>query len=211
MTRVLMGLVILAVLFIGGDIFLKNVTETRAEKQVENLLDLRTTPEVELGGWPFIVRALSGSFPTVELSVTDTRLRGVELEDVQISLTDVGFSLGELLGGSQEAVKFGGGEGSAVMTSEGMTQALRRQGTPAKISLNEDGSVTIRDPRLPQEVTGEMTLEGRSIVVSADGVPQTYTIRLPRLVRGISYDSLTIGEDRAELTFSVAAGTLAAP
>jgi hypothetical protein len=71
--------------------------------------------------------------------------------------------------------------------------------------------VTVTNDRLPRPVDGTLTLDGSSIVLAADGVPSTYSIPLPPLIQGLSYDSLTVSRDSAELHFSLGPGRLRAP
>ncbi len=211
MPRVLIGLAVVIGLFIGGDFFLRTVTETRAEDQVKKSLKLKTTPDVTLSGWPFIFKALGGTFPTVSITVANTRVEGLEVEEVDIELRDVEFDLGGLLSGNEDAVQTGGGQGSASLTEEGVRNALRQQGTSVRVNLNEDGTVTIRDPRLPGAVEGEMVLEGSEAVIRSQRAPQEYRINLPALIEGITYESLTVEADTVRLEFALDPGVLRAP
>lgn len=209
--KVLIGLAVFVALLVGGDFFLKTVTETRAEDQMKAVLRLRSTPDVTLSGWPFTIKALAGNFPTVKVSIADARHRGVEIENVEVALRDVDFELAKLLSGSEDAIRTSGGQGSAVLTEEGVAQALQRQGVGATVKLVGDGTVRIDEPRLPEPVDGTMTLQGRDVVIAAEGVPQSYSFRLPAPIEGISYDGLTVEEGRAILAFSLEGGTLTAP
>lgn len=211
MPRFLIALVLLLALLVGGDIFLRSVTENRAADQIQASLDLDETPDVNLGGWPFVFKALGGNFPSVSISVEDARIQGVRLEDVTLDLRNVRFRLADLLAGDERAVETGGGTGAASIDSRGVSRALRRQGVDVEVSLNGDGSVTVRDERLPEAVAGEMTLEEGAVVIVADGLPQRLRFFLPELIDGLTYESLEVSAGVAELGFSFPSGTLRAP
>jgi hypothetical protein len=122
--RLLIALAIVGAMLFGADLFLRTVTETRAENQMESVLDLRNKPDVTLGGWPFVIKALSGNFPSISLEIANERVRGVELSNISLEVRDVELDLGSLLSDSSEAVRMGGGEGTAALTEEALARAF---------------------------------------------------------------------------------------
>jgi hypothetical protein len=210
MIRLVTGLVVVIALFVGGDFALRLFTEARAEARMKEVLDLRSSPDVSIGGWPFILKVVGGNFPSVSVTASDARFSGVELEQIEISLREVELSFASLLRGSDDVVRIAGGTGRVLLTGASLSQALRREGISARIRLGSDGTVVIRDDRLPEPVTGELKLEGNSLVIEADGLPQSYAVSLPEVVDGLHYDSLVVDGSGASIGFSLDAGRLVA-
>ncbi len=211
MKALLVSIGVLVALAVAGDSFVKNMAENRAETQIQQTLGLEEAPEVDLGGFPFVLNALAGTFGDVEVTADELTVEGVRLDRVDVLMRDVEISLGKLLGGSSESVRTGGGEGEATMSEADLRKALRKQGVDAGIRLNEDGSVTIDDPRLPVSVSGEMALEGRRIVISASEAPAEYSVTLPKLIDGLVYEELTVGSSILKVSFSLTGGVFKAP
>jgi hypothetical protein len=105
-----------------GDALARSAAEKRAADHVQRSLDLDEAPEVSLGGWPFLVHALRGSFPTIEVTVGSLRARGVELEEVNVILQDVEVELDQILAGSAEGVRSKSGRGQAALTEESLEE-----------------------------------------------------------------------------------------
>jgi hypothetical protein len=207
----LVTVAVLVALLVAGDLFVKNMAENRAETQIQQTLGLDESPSVDLGGFPFVIRAVTGGFGDVEVTADDLTVEGVRLDRVEVLMRDVEISLGKLLGGDTESVKTGGGEGEASMSERDLRRALRQQGVDARIRLNDDGSVTIDDPRLPTSLSGEIVLEGREIVITATDAPAAYSITLPKLIDGLVYEELSVEASSVVVSFSLSDGVFRAP
>lgn len=211
MKTLLVTIAVLVALVVSGDFFVKNVAENRAETQIQQTLGLEEAPQVDFGGFPFVLNALTGTFGDVEVFADQLTVEGVRLDRVDVLMRDVEISLGKLLGGDSESVRTGGGEGEASMSEADLRKALRKQGVDARIQLNDDGSVTIDDPRLPMSVSGEMALEGRQIVITSSEAPAEYSVTLPKLIDGLVYEELTVESSILKVSFSLTGGVLRAP
>lgn len=210
MRKLLVALVILAVLAIGFDLLLRTWVEGRVAGHVQRVLDLEREPEVALRDRPFLLSLLRGRFSEVGLSTGPVRAAGTRLEDVSLELTNVELTLAEAFGDGVGAVRTGGGRGRAYIGAGAVNDALAGQGAPVEVHF-DDGATLISSPRLPQEVEGTLALDGRRLVLRADRLPQSFDIELPRVVDGITYSDVSVEDDRALLSFSVAPGTLRPP
>jgi len=211
MKALLISLLLLVVLALAGDAFARSYAERRAAGQVQSSLELDDEPAVELEGWPFLLKALGGSFPSVSVEAPSLRARGVRLEDVDVTLEDVRFELKDLLAGSADGVRAESGRGSAALTSDALGTVAVRQGFEGDVAL-ENGRVLVSVPQLPgEEAQGELALDGNHLTVVAEGLPQPIEIELPGIIRGLTYESVTIEGDRAVLAFTLTDAFLAPP
>lgn len=211
MKLLLATLAVLLVIAIGADLFVKNIAEERAAEQIGQTLDLDPAPDVEFGGFPFILKAMSGNFGEIDVTSEDVTIEGVTLERVEVTMRDVEISLSRILAGDSDSVHTGGGEGLAVMSERSLRKALRREGVDATVQLNADGSVTIEDPRLPVAAKGTIELQGRRLVISGDDAPVEYAVELPRLIEGLTYEAMTVDGSAVSVTFSLSGGVFRAP
>jgi hypothetical protein len=203
-------LLVLGGLFVAADQFLRTYAEGRAARQVQTSLDLDTEPEVALGGWPFVVKALTGNFSSIEVEVDRVTARGVRLENVRVRLEGVEFEIKDMLAGEGDALSADDGRGSANLTSEALMQGLKREGVEAEVELR-DGSVFVSDPRFPRAIEAELSVSGNILQVSADRLPEPYTVRLPRAFQGLEYESVEVVGSVAELTFTLDSAILQTP
>lgn len=204
-------LAVLLGLAVAADLFVKDLAEDRAAEQIARTMSLDEPPEVDLGGFPFILKAVSGNFGEIRVVSEDVHVEGVALDRVEVVMRDVEVSLSKILADRADSVRIGGGEGTAVMSERALARALRRQGVDVSVTLGGDGTVLIEDPRLPAPAEGTVGLDGRRLVISATDAPAEYAIDLPRLIRGLTYRSITIEESSLTLDFSLISGIFRAP
>ncbi|MGH2753628.1 MAG: LmeA family phospholipid-binding protein, partial [Actinomycetota bacterium] len=98
--RLLIFLAVVGLLFVAADFVMRQVAEDRLAGRVGAALELEEDPRLELGGWPFVLHALDGNFPEVEVTADKLSTRGVVLEDVRVSLRNVRFELGDVVSGT---------------------------------------------------------------------------------------------------------------
>ena len=210
MLKILTGLgVALLLLFFAADYVARSQAEQRAGEQLASSLDLDDEPDVELNGWPFLLKAFGGELPSASFSAESVSSRGVTLDEVEVNVTGLAFELSDILSGSKDAIKISGGDGSAFLSQQELSKVLRREGIDAKVRLTGEG-VLVDAARLPKGLGGDITLETGNLVVSAGG-STIGIVRLPRIVEGLSYEEVTIEDGRAVLSFTLSAASLSAP
>jgi len=208
--KILIGLVLtLFLLFLAADYVARSQAERQAGKQLAASLELGDEPDVELGGWPFLLKALGGELPSASFSADEVRSNGVSLTDVEVNVDGLQFELGDILAGSRDAIKVSGGDGSAVLSGSELSKVLRREGVDAKVRLTESG-VRVDARRLPKALEGDISIDAGNLVISAGG-STIGTVRLPQIVDGLTYGDVTVEEEEAILSFDLGPATLSAP
>lgn len=204
MRRLIAGLVIVIALFVVIDVVTRDFAEGRLAERLQTDLRLHERPDVSIGGFPFLVEVVRGRFTSVDIEADNVRSRGVRLSRVTLELRGVRFSLPEL------RARVDRGRGTAVITDDALTAALRRRGAPATVTF-EGGRAFLSSDRLPQAVEADVFLEGATLVVSSSQVPDRIEVPLPRIARGVEYEAITVRGGEAELTFRVARSVLRPP
>ncbi|HEU4481269.1 MAG TPA: DUF2993 domain-containing protein [Actinomycetota bacterium] len=208
MRKLLIVLLLLVVTAVAGDFLLRLYAEERAGAAVQSSLALDVEPDVSLGGFPFLTSALRGRFDSVGISVDEVTARGVTIEDVDASFSDVRFELDDLLAGSVGNPRTGGGSGTAALTGGALTAIAREQGLDARIRIS-GGRVTLDGGGLSEE--GDVSLDGNELTVTTTSRTADFTFAIPVVVEGVTYRSVDVEGATLVLRFSVEAGTLRGP
>lgn len=200
--RWLIGLLIVAVLAIAGDAALRSYVEGRVQSRLASEIDSEAT-EVSLGGFPFVVRLISGRIPSVTLEATNARRAGLKIEKLSLDLEGVRMSLdaGATSGASARVER---GSGTAEVTLEVLGAFIERR-TPLKVIGFDARQITVEFRG--RRVTVPLRFEAGSIVIrlpAMDDVP----VALPRALEGIEYNTLEIRRGSAVLTFELRDATL---
>ncbi len=195
-------LVVIPVLLLLGDAAVRGLAESRLENEVEASLLLERAPRVELGGFPFVVRLIAGSLPEITLVARDVGRRALTFEELRARLVDVEFSASELLSGDLDDVRASSGRGSATLTETELNRALREEGVPVTVDL-EGGRV-----RVGTGVEGSLTIENGRLVIESESPPQRFEVDLPRVARGLTYESVRIAGAKAVVSFRLRNATL---
>jgi len=203
--RLLIFAVVLLGLAVVADFIVRQVAEDKLAARVGSALELDQDPELELGGWPFVLRALDGTFPEVEVTADTLESRGVLLEDVEVSLTDVRFDLGDVISGSDRSVRTAGGRGSAALTAEALTAAARREGADVTFDFAA-GGIVVSSERFGQAAATPSVSE-RTLTIEADAFPQPFSITLPS-IGGATYDSVGVEGGRLIVKVTLPPGRL---
>jgi hypothetical protein len=205
MKGLIVSLVVLLAMAAGADFIARGVAEERIAERVQRSLELDARPKVDIGGWPFLLSAFNGTIPRLEIASTDVSRRGITLNQVTLHLVDLRFDVSELIR-EDGRVRISGGDGKATMSDDELTDLLQRRGAPVAVRFVDDR--TLVSASGVGEVAGNVSLDGGDLVVSADRLPRSYSISLPRLGRRIEYRSLAIADDRARLTLDLLPGML---
>src|SRR2546429_3812343 len=116
--RIAIVLAILAALYVAADFGLKAVAQSKVASALQTKLDLSKKPEVSLGGFPFLIRALDGHLDAVTLDGTNLSAGTQPLGEVRLTLRDVRFSATALITGKSSSVRFAGSHGTAELTGD---------------------------------------------------------------------------------------------
>ncbi len=156
MRKLLIALVILLVAAAAGDLWLRNYASDRIAARLATSLELDEEPEVEIGGFPFLLGALRGRFESITISGAGLMRDGIELQEVELTLRDVRVAVTDALT-HLDKVRIGGGNGAAVLTRDELEGEL------------EGGGVPFDAAALPQD--GDIPVEGASLVLGPHHFP----------------------------------------
>ena len=156
MRKLLILLVVLLVAAAAGDLWLRNYASDRIAARLASSLELEEEPEVEIGGFPFLLGALRGRFESISISGTSLTRDGIELQEVELTLENVRVAVTDALT-NLDKVRVGSGRGGAVLTRDELVGELQGAGAP------------IDPATLPTD--GEIPLEGASLVLGPHNFP----------------------------------------
>jgi hypothetical protein len=195
---------VLVVLLVVADIAGRVVAQDMVASRIEDSLGLSEKPSVSLRGFPFLLRAAEGSFPSATASADSLTAQGVTMRSVALTLDGLRFSLVDLLGGRQTTVRASTGEGTATMTGAGMTEALSAQGVDLTVEI-ADGKVRVRPSSFPVSIQARVSLSGRTLTLqSADSrISASFSVRLPEFVKGLQFTGIHLQGSAAVLAFDL--------
>lgn len=208
MKKLAILLLILVVLAVVADSWVRGRAERRLATELQSSFNSGEDVEVSLGGFPFVVRAVSGHLPEAEIRSPKLVREGIRFTDVTLTFKDLRFSLGKLLDGNVRSISIGSGEGRVALDESALSKAIARTGHDIDIEIVENGvritagpvsgvvPLTITDEGLvlPLEELGRLAINqlGRQIVIP-----------LPKAVGDLTYESVEIADEHVELAFSL--------
>lgn len=173
---VVFGLVAV-LLVMAGEVVVKPAAEASVGELIQRRYQLSTRPSVELNGFPFAVRVLTGRLDSVVVSLEGYEAGGLRVARFGLRLEPVTFQLVPLLRGEGE-VRTGKGTAEARLTGADVTAYLRAHGQPLAVSF-DSGTATVSRPT----DLGTVVATGR--LAFSEGVLR------------FSPDRLTVGSERA--------------
>ena len=200
MKKLLILILVLGVVLVAGDAWVRGKVEGRLASELQESLGSTGDIEVSLGGFPFVVRALSGSIPVATVRTERLTRDGMRFTDITMTLRNIRFSLTKVLAGDLRAIKVGKGEGRAAIDTDALTRALDRSRNDIDVEIVAD---EIRVSAAGISGTAEVSIAGNELVLNIEGLDRVLAIPLPRVVRGISYESVEAVDSHLELVFSL--------
>lgn len=195
MRKFLIVLLVLVVAgLIGADRFGKMRAEAEVARQVAAQYRLPERPSVEIGGFPFLTQAISGTYQRIDVGIGDYTQQGVTVQDVKVRLDDLNAPLSDLLKGDQTNVRARTATASAVIPYGVLQRQVAERGVQ-KVSRS-GGDVLLE---------GTFTYLGISapigVTVSIEPTVQGIVIT-PRTVQA-SGVQVPIGLIKRDLTYTV--------
>ena len=168
------AILVVLVLLLGLAFIADRVAHWMAEDRVATELaargGLQGSPEVEIGGFPFLTQALGGRYDEVAISLTAAELGQPEGTSADITLHGVEVPLSGVLSGSVDQVPVERIDGTATLsydlisTQLGRDTELTREGDGLRITR----TVEVLGQELRLTAAGQVTLEGSDLVVDVD-------------------------------------------
>lgn len=209
MKKLLVVLLVLGAIFVAVDLVVKNIAEDKAAEQLRDRLGLNATPVVSFSGWPFLLRALDGSFPEVGVSAERLEERGLVFSEIDLSLENVTFSVSDILDGKARAVRAKGGTGSASLSEGALNQVLANEGAPFEIDLSEGGA-SADVPGAGRQSVDVSVADGR-LILQVEGAPSPVSITLPQFLDNVTYESGRVTDSSIEMEVKLGPTSLQRP
>jgi len=228
----LMLVFVIAMVVVIGEMFIRPEAEEQIAKALVDELGLVEPPEVDVRGFPLVLRAVQERLDGIDVTVEGEVFEGMRVEVVELRIDDVSFDTGELLRGSG-TLEIGGGGGTARITDDDVTEYLVANGLPATVefapgTVGVSGQVTVGGVTADASVSGELALTGNRlrftpIDVRADAFGQiaslasleaavrqhfTFEVPVPQL-DGVQLTAVAIDDGTASISAAVAPRTVA--
>jgi hypothetical protein len=205
MRKLLIFLVLLVIAFVVVDRAAQNLAQTRVEERLASSIRGAQNVQVDIGGGLFLPQVLRGRLEEVTVAVGSVQRRGVRIDELDLTLRRLSFTLGGLLTGTGD-VRVQGGSGRALVSEAAVEAAVRREGIDAQVKLDDGATITMRGISGTVE---RLTIdpEAGALVLSAPPL-ETLLVRLPEPLGSVGYSDVTVEGDRLVLDLSVRKGTI---
>lgn len=213
---------VLLVLFMvgaGADIGLRLWSQARLASDLQISLGLDRRPELRLEGFPFLLQVARGRLQQVRFEAGNVPAEGFRVERVDLTLRDVRFPRRALLTGGTGRARAAEGEGEAEITEGALEAFLQDQGFPVGVEflgprVRVSTSVRVGNRRTDARSEARVELDDGTLVfdprrVEIDGIvgippsALAFSVPLPELLPGVSYQDVEVGEGRAVLRLRV--------
>src|SRR5262252_536402 len=157
MRKLLTGAAVLAVLLVvlvAADRISVAVAENQISDRLTSAYGLAGKPGVTITGFPFLTQVVTGNYQQIDVSARQVPAGGAVLHDLNVRLTGVHATVGQVLGNGSSMVTADRAVGSAMVGFGAVDQRL-----PSGFQLHPDGK-NLR-------VSGQLAVGGARIPVSA--------------------------------------------
>jgi hypothetical protein len=198
--KLLVLVLVAGVLLIAGDAWVRGRIEGRLASELQDSIGSSGEVDVSLGGFPFVVRAFSGRIPSATVGTEQLTREGLRFTDVTLTLRNIRFSLGKVLDGDLRAIRVGRGEGRATIDTDALVRAIERSGGEFDVLIVDD---EIRVSAQGVSGTADVSIAGNRLILGIAELGRDLVVPLPRVVTGISYESVEVVDAHLELGFSL--------
>ncbi|HEX9712445.1 MAG TPA: DUF2993 domain-containing protein [Actinomycetota bacterium] len=141
--RLLIPVLVLALLFFGGNALIQGIAEDRIAQAAQTSFDLNEEPIVELEGFPMLVRVFSGALPGMSFRAGNVDIEGLRFREVVVRMRDI-KAQGGLLRSAELEVSIGRAEVRGEATDAAVSAFLEEQGERATIEFHDNRRATVR-------------------------------------------------------------------
>ncbi len=154
MRKLLIGVAVLAVLLVTADRISVAVAENQISDRLTSAYGLPDKPGVSIAGFPFLTQVAAGDYRQIDVSASQVPADGATLHNLNVRLSGVHATVGQVLGNGSSMVTAERAAGSAMV---GFGTVDRR--LPGGFRLHRDGKNL--------SVSGRLAYHGAHIPVSA--------------------------------------------
>ncbi|MEV8037142.1 DUF2993 domain-containing protein [Streptomyces sp. NPDC086182] len=185
-------LVVLGGLFVLADRVAVGFAEDEAAGRIKSTEGLATTPDVSIGGFPFLTQVVGGELDDVKIGIksyeastggTGSSAGTIRIDDLNAEMRGVAFN------GGYSSATAGSATGSASISYAELLKAAKSKSEPARVapgftaevvSLSDGGNgkikvmVSVTGPVKvpPVSVLSSVTVSGDTVKVHADSLPK---------------------------------------
>ena len=217
-------LLVLVAILVAADFGLRFLAERWLEGRVQQTLSLRSRPDLDIGGFPFLAEFAAGEFDRVEAQLEGFRAGGLLLDRVTIGLQDVRFDRWDIVTGREGRIQVRQGTGSVEIGETSFNRLLRDEGVPVSVQflgprVRASARIEVGGAEATATTTGLIRLDGRTLsfepgeveVDGSFGVPPAalrFSVELPVLFEGMVYRGVEIREAVLEVTADLRGASL---
>ena len=154
MRKLLIGLAVFAVLLVAADRISVAVAENQISDRLASAYGLPDKPGVSIAGFPFLTQVAAGDYRQINVSASRVPADGTTLHDLNVQLSGVHATVGQVMGNGSSMVTADRASGSAMV---GFGTVDRR--LPGGFRLHPDGKNL--------SVSGKLDFHGVHVPVSA--------------------------------------------
>src|SRR6266568_4659079 len=154
MRKLLIGLAVLAVLLVAADRISVAVAENQISDRLTSAYGLPDKPGVSIAGFPFLTQVATGDYRQIDVSASQVPADGATLHNLNVRLSGVHATVGQVLGNGSSMVTAERAAGSAMVGFGAVDRRL-----PGGFRLRPDGKNL--------SVSGRLAYHGAHIPVSA--------------------------------------------
>src|SRR5690348_8639826 len=154
MRKLLIGVVVLAALLVAADRISVAVAENQISERLTSAYGLPARPGVTITGFPFLTQVVAGDYRQIDVSASQVPAGGAVLHQLNVRLTGVHATVGQVLGNGSSMVTADHAAGSAMVGFGTVDHRL-----PGGFRLRPDGK--------DLSVSGRLAVHGAHVPVSA--------------------------------------------
>jgi hypothetical protein len=169
--RALLGtLAVLLVLAVVADRIALGVAEDRVAEAIEQRGELAGTPDVDIGGWPFLTQVVAGDYGDVRIRLDAAELDQPEGTTADVRLRGLQVPLSDLVDGSVAEIPVDRIEGTVTLSYELLSRELGTDTTlvPEGGGLRVTTTVEVLGYEVPLTAVGRVALEEQTLVIAVE-------------------------------------------
>jgi hypothetical protein len=227
MRRLIALLVTLVLLALVADRVAWWVAEKQIAKEIQGNQNLSTTPDVSVGGFPFLTQAFAGRYQKIDVDLVKPEVdNGLTIDTLDVQLRGVHVSTGDLINGQVSAVPVDSATAVASVSYAALNAAVAANlpdgGSTLKFAPGDDGWLVVTGTyrasglSIRLESRARLLAKNGDLVIqldpaSLDGVPALVRPEVRRLVAQASeLPSLPFGFQAESVQIGAEAITVAA-
>ena len=206
--RVIIVVIVVSAIYIVVDFSGRIWAEAYVAGEMEQALSLNGKPDVTFGGPLFMPQLLTGELSSATAKMEDFTANGVGFSEATMRLENVQFSPAKLLFHNDSTIVARSGSGFVTMNAQQITDAFRDQGIPVNVTFSSEGALRVQAARLPVSLAVTVSAEivdGNLVLTPTNPLFDkfSFTLDLPELVSGMTYEEIKIEPPLGELRFSL--------